>query len=109
MVKVKFEEEELEEEEAEEPEISVEEFLKMQDAPSGRVTKVDYDAVLKAIEGKPVRMKTLKDLILSNSVDKANVYPSEIQRWLNNLKKAGYNVLVKWDNRTRERWVLVRK
>jgi len=103
-------EDEMEEapvEETSEEEISVEEFLELPEAVPGRATKVNYDAVLKEILGKPIPVKRVGEIMLENSVDKPTVYPSEITRFLKSLTKKGYEVLFR--SKDGKRWVLVRK
>ena len=102
------EEEPVEEESVEDiDEISVEEFMDLPEAITGRVTKVDYEKVTTAILGKPMPVSNVSKLMLEHSENKATVYASEVKRFLDSLPKKGYTVLFR--SKDGRRWVLVRK
>ena len=86
--------------------ISIDEFLKLpEEAP--RRSKVNYDAVLAEILGKPVTIRTIQDIMLKHSTGKRKVYYSEVTGWLERLAASGkYEVLVRYGNK---KYVLVRR
>jgi hypothetical protein len=88
-------------------EVSVEDFLKLPEAVSGRARMVDYDAVTKEILGNPVSVKHVGELMMKHSSGKNTVYASEVTRFLSSLVKKGYEVVLK--TKEGKRWVLVRK
>ena len=86
--------------------ISIDEFLELpEEAP--RRSKVDYEAVLAEIEGKPMTISAIKEVMLKHSTNKPKVYYSEVTNWLERLAASGkYDVLVRYGDK---KYVLVRR
>jgi len=89
----------------EEGEISLEEFLQL---PTERRQKgkVNYDAVLKEIEGRALTVSAIANIMLKHSENKKKVYYSEVTNWLERISKRGWEVLVRQGN---VKYVLVRR
>ena len=75
-------------------EIDINTFMALEDVPEGfKRAKIDYDAVLDSIVGKPMSVAGIRKVMLANASEgKDKVYYSEVTGFLTRLSKHGYKV-----------------
>lgn len=86
--------------------ITLEEFEALPDT-RGEVSKVDYDAVIEAILGKPVSVKSIMELMKEYSTGKKRVYYSEATGFIDRLTgRKGFKVRIGYGEK---KFILVTK